>query len=88
MQHGNHLKHMLIAGGLILVALLAFGVPTGSALRSALVLACPLGMIAMMFMMMRGGGHGHAGGNSAADQQHAPADATVDLRSPTGHQHH
>jgi hypothetical protein len=86
MQHGNHLKHMLIAGGLILVGLLAFGVPTGSALRSAAVLACPLGMIAMMFMMR--GGHGHAGGNIGADPQHAPADAPVDLRSPTGHQHH
>lgn len=35
MQHGNHLKQMAIVGGVLLVGLLAFGVPTGSALITA-----------------------------------------------------
>jgi hypothetical protein len=44
MQHGNHLKQMAIVGGVLLVGLLAFGVPTGSALITAAALACPIGM--------------------------------------------
>jgi hypothetical protein len=58
--------------------LLVFGVPTGSALITAAVLACPIGMAAMMFVMMRGTqGHG-------ADQTSAhpatPASAPVHTR--------
>lgn len=53
MNHGSHLKHMLIAGGAVLAGLLIFGVPTGSALLYAAALACPLGMVAMMYVMGR-----------------------------------
>lgn len=59
MNHGNHLKHMLIAGAAVLAGLLVFGVPTGSALLFAVALACPVGMMAMMYFMGRDQqGHG------------------------------
>jgi hypothetical protein len=80
MTHGNHLKHMLIIGGVLLVGLLVFGVPTGSALITAAVLACPIGMAAMMFVMMRGPqGHG-------ADQTrtHPPTPTPAPVRTPVG----
>ncbi|HEX6668766.1 MAG TPA: DUF2933 domain-containing protein [Gemmatimonadales bacterium] len=56
---GNHLKHMAIGGGVVLATLLLVGVPAGTALTYALLLACPLMMVAMMFMMS-----GHGGGDS------------------------
>lgn len=62
-MHGNHVKHMLIAGGGLLVVLIVAGVPLGTALPYAVALACPLMMVAMMLMMGRGragGGHGKA----------------------------
>ena len=37
---GSHMKHMLIGGGVILAILLFAGVPTGTALTFAVVLAC------------------------------------------------
>lgn len=82
MQHGNHLKQMLIIGGAILAGLLAFGVPTGPALVTAATLACPIGMVAMMFFMMRGS-QGH-GAEHAADsgQKHHSAHAAA--RTPVG----
>lgn len=79
MNHSAHLKQMLIIAAVVAVGLLAFGAPTGTALRSAAVLACPLGMIAMMFMM-RGSGHNH-------DRADNPGQADVDLRN-SSHQHH
>ena len=82
MQHGNHLKQMLIVGGVLLVGLLAFGVPTGSALVTAAALACPIGMVLMMFFMMRGSqGHG-AGHDSSRVQGATPAP----VRTPVGPQ--
>lgn len=65
----HHLKHMAIATAIILVVLAIAGVDLGQALRSAAILACPLGMLAMMFMM-----RGH-GGRPTAD--HDSADHTV-----------
>lgn len=50
----HHLKHMAIAAAAILVLLLALGVDLAGALRYAVLLACPLGMAAMVFMMGRG----------------------------------
>ena len=82
MQHGNHLKQMAIVGGVLLVGLLAFGVPTGSALITAAVLACPIGMVLMMFFTMRGSqGHG-AGDESSRVQGVTPAP----VRTPVGPQ--
>jgi hypothetical protein len=82
MQHGNHLKQMLIVGGVLLVGLLAFGVPTGSALVTAAALACPIGMVAMMFFMMRGS-QAHGAGH---DSGHSPATAPAPVRTPVGPQ--
>jgi hypothetical protein len=82
MQHGNHLKHMLIAGGVILAGLLAFGAPTGRALFTAATLACPIGMIAMTFFMMRGS-QGHGAGQ-VHDSDHRHNDAPASVRAPVG----
>jgi hypothetical protein len=80
MQHGNHLKQTLIIGGILLAGLLAFGVPTGSALITAAVLACPIGMAAMMFFMMRGS-QDHSAGR---DNSHAHSTAAAPLGTPVG----
>ena len=85
MQHGNHLKQMLIVGGVLLVGLLAFGVPTGSALVTAAALACPIGMVLMMFFLMRASqGHG-AGHGTGHDGSHVQA-AQDPVRTPVGPQ--
>ena len=58
-MHGNHLKHMVIGAAVLLGVFVVAGVPLGRALPYALFLACPLMMVAMMFMMGRGqDGHG------------------------------
>jgi hypothetical protein len=77
MEHGNHLKQMLIIGGILLVGLLAFGVPTGSALITAAVLACPIGMAAMMFFMMRGSQAQGSGHNNSHSHGAAPAQERI-----------
>ena len=61
----HHLKHMAIAGGAILILLLVLGVELGRALPYALLLACPIGMVAMMGMMQRRAGHGGAAQHDA-----------------------
>lgn len=55
-NHGgrNHLLGMIIVGGVVLVALVATGRSLGEAVPVAALLACPLMMIGMMFIMMRG----------------------------------
>lgn len=55
----HHIKHMAIGAAVVLALLLAFGVDLSKALPYALLLACPLGMVGMMFFMGRGNGHGH-----------------------------
>lgn len=61
----GHLKHMLIGGAAILAVLLVAGVDFRQALQWAIVLACPLMMVGMMFMMNRkGGSHEHDHGTS------------------------
>ena len=69
-MNGTHLKHMLVVGGVILATLLFVGVPTGTALTLAVVLACPLMMGAMMFMMSRqsGGSATRASDDRSADR--------------------
>ena len=66
-MQGNHVKHMLIGGGALLVVLLVAGVPLGNAVPVALALACPLMMI---FMMRSMGGHrpGHGNGHDHTGQ--------------------
>ena len=69
-NHGgkSHLFGMLGVGALVLVVLLGTGRSFQQALPLALFLACPLMMVGMMFMMMRGG-NGQQHGNDAADHR-------------------
>lgn len=86
----HHLKHMIIGGAVVLVALLAFGVDLGRALPYALLLACPLGMFGMMFMMNRQGGHNHAGhdadGKGSSCHEEKPAPGQVAPRTRDDHE--
>jgi hypothetical protein len=68
-NHGgkNHLLGMLGIGAVVLVVLLATGSSLRTALPFAFLLACPLMMGGMMFMMMRGG-NGHQQGNDAPNR--------------------
>ncbi|WP_149204902.1 DUF2933 domain-containing protein [Actinotalea subterranea] len=71
----GHLKHMLIGGGAILVVLLLVGVSVRDALPWAVLLACPLMMVGMMFMMSRG-----MGAKGGAAHQHGPHCATDETK--------
>lgn len=51
----NHLGHLALAGGAVLVSLLVRGVQAETALMYALLLACPVMMGAMMLWMFRQG---------------------------------
>ncbi|SDL12271.1 Protein of unknown function [Tessaracoccus oleiagri] len=68
MSHKGHLKWMAILAGALFLVMLALGKPVSEAFSYAVVLACPLMMVGMMF-----GGHGHAGhgGHAAHDTQEA-----------------
>ncbi|NKY10829.1 DUF2933 domain-containing protein [Cellulomonas hominis] len=79
----HHLKHMAIGAVVVLALLLAFGVDLSRALPYALLLACPLGMIGMMFFMGRGNGHGHEGHHGPNTQGHGH-DRAVDAEPPVG----
>ena len=70
-NHGgkNHLLGMLGIFAVILVVLLAAGRSFGEALPLAAVLACPLMMIGMMFMMRGDNGHQH-GDDRTTDHGH------------------
>lgn len=60
-------------GALVFVVLLGTGRSFQEALTLAFVLACPLMMIGMMFMMR--GGNGQQLGNDATDHRHSDHDA-------------
>jgi len=74
-NHGgkNHLFGMLGIGALVFVVLLVAGRSFREALPLAAVLACPLMMIGMMFMMRGGNGHQH---NNDSSPDHASHDVT------------
>ena len=80
----GHLKHMLIGGAGIFVVLLVLGVDLASAGQWAILLACPLMMVGMMWMMGRGQG-GHGGHGVAQDRPGAEARARDGAPE---HQHH
>lgn len=66
-----HLKHMIVGGIAVLALLVALGVSFPRALTWALLAACPIGMIGMMWLMGRqGGGHGHGHGSHSDDHHH------------------
>ena len=77
-----HLKHMIVGGAGILVLLVALGVTWPQALTWALLLACPFGMMAMMWFMGRqnagDAGHEHGAGDhaDAVPQQRASEGST------------
>ncbi len=77
----RHLWFMAGGAGVVLVVLLVAGVNIGQAARYALALACPLGMVAMMFVMGKGSGHRHGsadGKGTAMDHAHAAGGSQVD----------
>lgn len=84
MNHGGlaHVKWMaLIAAGLFGVLLL-FGNSAGEALRYAVLLSCPLMMVAMMLGGHSGhSGHGSKGSDEASDAPYGDRD------EPVGHHH-
>ena len=76
----HHAKHMVIGGAAVLVLLLAAGVTMGEAARWALLLACPVGMIGMMWFMGR-----HVGRDASSGQVHGPHDgAPASTSRPQG----
>lgn len=70
----SHLLGMLAAGVVALVVLLAAGRSFGEALPLAALLACPLMMIGMLFMMGRGRNNGEQGPGGHGGACHAEAD--------------
>jgi DUF2933 family protein len=92
-MHGKSMKYMIVAAVAVMVGLLVAGTPVASLLPFALVLACPLMMVAMMGMMSRGHGqdthdgcgHEHGHGNNAAPAESGearpPALATTGRRA-------
>ena len=87
MSNGKHLKYMLLIGGGLFAVLLVSGVPLGTALSYAALLACPLMMVGMMFMMGHGNGsNGHAGcghdHGTSGQQSRETAGETATVPSP------
>ena len=83
-----HLTHLAVGGIGLLALLVMFGVRFPQALTWALLLACPLGMMGMMWFMGRNGhGHGQDHGhvpNGPAEQvpddgAHAARPVTADV---------
>jgi hypothetical protein len=75
-----HAKHMVIGGVGILLLLLVIGVGWSQALTWALLLACPVGMIGMMWFM------GHQSGGVPA--HHGASGASGDHGSHGDHRGH
>ena len=67
------LQALVIGGAVVLATLLLVGVPAGTALTYALLLACPLMMVAMMFMMSgQGGGDSRGRGTPDPTSEREP----------------
>ena len=82
----GHLKHMIIGAGAILAVLLVAGVDFRQALQWAILLACPLMMVGMMFMMNRKGGsheHHHGGSHDAPGITTDTASGPVTRKEPS-----
>jgi hypothetical protein len=84
----SHGKHMLLGGAGIVVLMMALGVGWQQAVTWGVLLACPLGMMAMMWFMGRqnagGAGHEHgAGGPSDTVPQQRVSEGSPERR-PAG----
>ncbi len=81
MNHGKHMRYLLIAAGGVAIGLLVAGNSVRSLLPLAFALACPIMMMVMMGGMMRGhgdGGHaGHGAGGCHGGHQAQQADAAA-----------
>jgi hypothetical protein len=66
-MHAKHLTYMVGGAAAAFAVMLLVGVPLAKALPYALLLACPLMMIAMMASMRRGDSHGVAGHDRTQD---------------------
>lgn len=75
----HHAKHMAIGGAAVLALLLAAGVTWTEAARWALLLACPVGMIGMMWFMGR-----HMGRGAGSEHVHGPHCSAEGTSAPTG----
>ena len=75
-SHGgkSHLLGMFGIGALVLVALLLAGRSFREALPLAVLLACPLMMIGMIFMMRGADGHQHDSDSADQSSHDAPAE--------------
>jgi hypothetical protein len=67
----SHLIGMLLIGAVLLGGLLIAGRSIGEALPLAAALACPVMMIGMMFMMMRGSKGKNSGTHTSGHDQGA-----------------
>ena len=79
----GHVLHMLIAGAAVLGVLLLAGFDLGRAAPYAILLACPVGMIGMMWMMTRGNGR-----HQQDDQQPSRHRASSMTDQPEPYRHH
>ena len=73
----SHLAGMLAAGAVIVMVLVVAGRSWGEALPLAALLACPLMMIGMMFMMGRTQGHGRDHTEHGATTERDTVDAAA-----------
>jgi hypothetical protein len=79
----KHMIQMVAVGGIVLAGLVTFGVPFSTALRFAVVLACPLMMMWMMTTMNHSGGHSaHDHGAGDPDEAARPRPAPAAIASP------
>lgn len=82
-----HGKHMLIGGVGIAVLAVVLGAGWQQAVTWGLLLACPVGMLGMMWFMGRQGAMGHQHGGQAdaehsACHDHGPAASQQDVSEP------
>ncbi len=68
----HHLKHTAFGGAAVLVVLWLLGVDLRTAVLYAFLLACPLGMVAMMVTMNKSGHDHGAGGGHEHQHDHLP----------------
>ena len=80
----SHGKHMLLGGAGVVVLMMALGVGWQQALTWALVAACPLGMIAMMWFMGRHNGGGATHEHGAGCHSDTVPQQRVSEGSPAG----
>ena len=72
----KHIATMLGVGAVVAAVLVAFGLPLTTVLPFAFILACPLMMVAMMFMM-GGDGMNHGMNPGKSNDQETTSDGNA-----------